>query len=585
MRLIGRENRFRWLLLILLALVSSGFELIGASLVYLLLALVADPSGQIELPIIGDPSELVAAWGDREVLLGLSVAMAAFFVLRAVVHVAESYAQSRVGYTAGAKLSTRLVQGYLAMPYTFHLNRNTSELVRNAYQAVEELVTQVFLPLIRVSAELVLVVSMLTLLVIIAPGPTGLAVLVIGSSAVLLLLVVQPRLKQLGGTAHRTRRETLSVLQQSLHGIRDVKVLGLEEGFSEIFGKGQRRIARATYLRATFADLPRTTIETALIGFILLLFAFAVFAGDDAAGLLSVLGLFAYAGLRLQPSLHRILAGLNNLKFAAVPLQDLAADLELTERYLAGLGPVPALPFTKSIELRGVEFRYEGMGRPALEDINLTIGAGEVIGVCGPTGGGKTTLIDVISGLLQPAVGHVLIDDQDLRKNERAWQRNLGIVPQMVFLMDDSLRRNIALGLPDDKIDDAAIQEAVRLAQLEGFVSSLHEGLDTHVGERGVRISGGQRQRIAIARALYHRPSVLIFDEGTSALDNTTEAELMSSLERLRGQHTILMIAHRLSTVQNCDRVVYLEAGRVAGLGTYEALAAGNPGFRRMAAK
>jgi ATP-binding cassette, subfamily B, bacterial PglK len=230
-----------------------------------------------------------------------------------------------------------------------------------------------------------------------------------------------------------------------------------------------------------------------------------------------------------------------------------------------------------------VSFRYEGTESDALSDVNLAIHRGEQIGICGPTGGGKSTLVDLISGLLAPTSGQVLVDGRDIESNMRGWQRNLGIVPQVVFLIDDTLRRNIALGIPDKEIDEEAIAQAVRLAQLDEFVSLLPKGLDTVVGERGVRVSGGERQRVAIARALYHQPEVLIFDEGTSALDNLTERELMLSLQKLRGAHTVLLVAHRLSTVRESDRVVFVRDGRIAGIDTFDGLMNSNTSFGQMA--
>jgi ABC-type multidrug transport system fused ATPase/permease subunit len=213
----------------------------------------------------------------------------------------------------------------------------------------------------------------------------------------------------------------------------------------------------------------------------------------------------------------------------------------------------------------------------------MVIRRGEQIGICGPSGGGKTTLVDIISGLLAPSAGRVLVDGHDIASSTRGWQRNLGMVPQTVFLIDDTFTRNIALGIADEDIDEAALHDAVHLAQLDDFIASLDLGLETVVGERGVRISGGERQRIAIARALYNRPQVLIFDEGTSALDNMTERELMLSLKRLRGSHTILLVAHRLSTVRDSDRVVFVKDGRIGGIDTFEGLVKSNAAFREMA--
>ena len=584
MHLIGREYRGRWVLLIIIAVIASAFEMVGAALVYVLISLVTDPGGEIEIPVVGDLRTQFAGMDETTVLVGFAIVMVVFFLLRAVVHIGKEYAQSRIAYNAGARLSETLAAGYLAMPYAFHLRRNSAGLIRNSYQAVNEVVTQVFVPMIRIAAEAILVLVMMLFLVLLAPVATGLAVLVIGGSAVLLTVVVQPRLKRIGTRAHALQRETLSILQQSLHGIRDIKVLGREQAFAREFGRGRKRLARTLYLRHTAGELPRDVMETALIGFILAFFVIAVVTTQGLEGSLSVLGLFAYAGLRLQPSLKEIIRGLNHLKFASAPIEDLDHDL----RIVRGVRPADhdraPLEFVREWRADGVEFRYEETTRPALRDINLSIAPGELIGICGPTGGGKTTLVDVLTGLLEPTKGQVTVDGLDLREHARRWHANLGIVPQMVFLTDDTLRRNIALGVPDADIDDQGVLDAVRQAQLGPFVSSLPDGLDTLVGERGVRVSGGQRQRIAIARALYHQPQVLVFDEGTSALDNTTEAQLMSDLERLRGDRTIVMVAHRLSTVRTCDRVVLVEAGRIAGIGTFDELRATNQAFQRLAA-
>ena len=582
LHLIGRANRAKWVLLILLALLATGLEVLGAALVYVLLALVADPGSVIPLPVVGDVRGYFDV-DEQTLLLGLAAAMGGFFVIRAAVHVGEIYVQNRVGHTVGARLATKMVHGYLSMPYSFHLHRSSSDLIRNGHQAVKELVSQLFLPLIRVSAEIILVLGMLALLVAVEPAATALAVLIIGGTAVVMLLVIQPRLKRLGKVRHQMERATLNTLQQSFHGVRDVKALGLEWEFSNRYGRDRTRLARASYLKSTASDLPKTVMELALLGFILLIFVMAIVDGEGAGGTLSSLGLFAYAGLRVQPSLQKIIGGLNNLKFANAPLDDLHRDLLMVEAEDQPDSDVQPLPFRSELRLDSVAFRYPTADRDALTGISISIRAGEVIGICGPTGGGKTTLTDIATGLLEPTTGTVTVDGLDLKLHARAWQRSLGIVPQMVSMTDESLRKNIALGVPSRKIDEEAVQEAVHLAQLSEFVASLAEGLDTVVGERGVRISGGQRQRLAIARALYRRPKVLVFDEGTSALDNATEREVMTALERLRGDHTIILVAHRLSTVKKADRIMLVNQGRCDALGTYQELMDTSASFRNLA--
>jgi ABC-type multidrug transport system fused ATPase/permease subunit len=583
LHLIGRDHRARFGGLVLLAVLASGFEMAGALLVYVLVGLVTNPDDAIVLPVIGDVRVLAGDIPERTLLLRLLIAMALFFIIRAVVQVGTIYVQKRVANTAGARLSIRLVEGYLNWPYAIQLRRTSAELIRNGHQAVQELVRQVFIPVIQVTAEIFLMLGMLALLVTIAPIAAALAVIVVGVATTLLLLVVQPRLKSLGRTAHRMQLETLGLLQQSFHGLRDIKVLGRERFFANRYGRNRLRLARALYLRSTVTELPHTIIELALVGFILVFFGSALGSGDETQAAVPVLGLFAYVGLRLQPSLQRIISGLNEIKYSAAPLEDLDADLRAIEAEPRRADTGGTLPFGESIRVEDVGYRYENSDRAALSDANLTIRFGEQIGICGPTGAGKTTLVDVIAGLLNPTSGCVKVDGQDLRDRTREWQRNLGIVPQMVFLIDDTVRRNVALGVPDTDIDEDAVGEAVELAQLSGYIASLPDGLNTTVGERGIRISGGQRQRIAIARALYRRPAVLIFDEGTSALDNSTEAELMGSIAMLRGKHTVILIAHRLSTVRGSDRIVFMERGRITGLGTYDELLRLNSSFRSMA--
>jgi ATP-binding cassette, subfamily B, bacterial PglK len=582
--LFGRDQRGRWAMLVVVAIVVSGLEMVGAALVYTLLSLVVDPTGSVELPVLGDVRALAAGIDDRTLLLGFVTAMAGFFVLRSVVKIGALYVQSRVAHNAGARLASRLVEGYLRWPYAAHLRRSTSESIRNAHQVVNDAVVNVVVPMIRLVAEAVLVAGLLVVLVALAPAATALAVLVVGGAAALLLVVVQPRLKQLGHLNHVAESDTLRSLQQALHGLRDVKLLGREAHFAAEYGEGRFRMARSSYLRDAAVHLLPVVIETALLGFILLYFAIAILRGNQSQETLSVLGLFGYAGLRLQPSLQVIVQGLNSLKYSSTPLADVRADLAAVDALsVADDAPEP-LAFRTALVMEAVSFRYEAADRPALTDVNLTVRPGQQIGICGPTGGGKTTLVDLMTGLLEPSSGRLTVDGVDLREHARAWQRNLGVVPQMVFLTDDTLRRNIALGVADDEIDEEAIAEAIDSAQLREFVGSLPDGLDTVAGERGVRLSGGQRQRIAIARALYHRPSVLVFDEGTSALDNATESLLMSAIERLRGDHTIILIAHRLSTVRTSDCVLFIEAGRISGQGTYDDLVRDNAAFRAMAA-
>lgn len=583
--LLGRSRRRRWVLVILLAVLRSFLEVVGAALILLLLTLIVDPDTAVTLPIIGDFLQVTEGVDDRDTLVVVAVGIATFFVARAVIKLMETYIQQRVVHQAGLRLSAELVEGYLGMPYVWHLGRNSAELIRNLHEAVNRLVTQVFLPSIRIVTESLILMALLTVLFVISPTGTMLAIAVLGPIALLLMAVVQPALKRLGRSTHETVGRYFATVQQSLTGIRDVKILGRERFFARQFVRDRAETARARYLKGALTEVPRVLIETSLLLLILGFFALAVGRGETAASVLPVLGVFAYAGLRMQPSLQNILAGINNLRFATAPIDEVYQELQELDRAGArrGVAFPDALLFEEEVTFEDVSFRYENTSAPALSNVNLRIAKGESIGVCGPTGGGKTTLVDLLAGLLDPTSGTIRVDGQDLRGQAREWQQNLGVVPQSVFLLDDTLRRNIAFGIPDEEIDESAVVAAVRLAQLSEFVGSLPEGLETRVGERGVRISGGQRQRVAIARSLYRKPSVLIFDEGTSALDSITEAELIGTLDSIRGERTTIIVAHRLTTVRGCDRIVLVTGGRIADIGDYDELLARSTEFRQLA--
>jgi ATP-binding cassette, subfamily B, bacterial PglK len=581
--IIGREHRGRFILLVVISLGSAGLEVVGAALIYLLLSLITDPDRPIELPVVGSITDYVQV-DQTTLLLGVVAALAVFLVVSSLFRIGDSYVRNRIIENMSARMSSRMLGGYLAMPYSFHLQRNSAELIRNSYQTVKDLAAGQISRFVGVAAQTTLLIGMLGLLVAVTPVAALLAVVVIGSAAAVVSLIIQPRLREFGRIAHDEKRRSLEALQQSLHGVRDVKLMGLERAFSTTYATSANRMARTNYVKSVYVTLPGIVIEVALLGFIILLFTLSILAGDAARNTLPVLGLFAYAGRRIQPAIGTIVSAINGLRTDDAPIRDVASDMKLMREQAESTKEAQPLPFNQELRLDGVRFRYATAHRDALTDVDLVIRPGEIIGVCGPTGGGKTTLMDIISGLVPPTEGRVTVDGEPIAQHARRWQRALGVVPQTIFLIDGTLRANIALGVPPEEIDEERVRDAVALAQLEAFVADLPAGLDTTVGERGVRVSGGQRQRIAIARALYRRPSVLMLDEGTSALDNLTEREIMGAISSLRGTHTIIMVAHRLTTVRDADRIVYVEDGRITAVGPYDELLATNDSFRRLAA-
>jgi ATP-binding cassette subfamily C protein len=572
---IDRGARGRWVLLVFLALTVSILEAVGAVLVYLLIRMIAEPGSTVDLPVVGDVERFLPDAERSEVILIVSAFIAAFFLVRGLAYLAQTYFQQRIAYNAGVRLSSRLLGGYLRMPYSFHLRRNSAELIRNTLDSVNDIVASVFVPVVIIASETLLVLGILAVLVATAPLASLLTVLVLAPLVALLMWRLQAPLVRLGETRQAEHKNMLQSLQQSLQGIREIKLLRAAPFFKKNFEYSRAALARTFYVRATLIDVPRVVIETALIMFILAFLSITVSRNGSVTGTLALLGLFAYAVLRMLPSVNRIVANLNALRFTTRAIDDVHEDLERIEGPASeGDASATRLPFGAQIALAGVNFRYEGTDQDVLTDVNLTIGCGESFGLIGPTGGGKSTLVDLILGLLPPTTGTVMVDGRDIQTELAAWQSNLGVVPQIMFLMDDTIRRNIAFGIDDDAVDEEALAESVRLSQLREFIDRAPEGLDTVVGERGVRLSGGQRQRISIARALYRRPSVLVFDEGTSALDNETEAQVIHAVQGLKGARTIIMVAHRLTTVRQCDRVGIVRDGRLVDVGPFDDLVA-----------
>jgi ATP-binding cassette, subfamily B, bacterial PglK len=580
--MLRQESRLKWTAIILVAIGVTGVEAVGALLVFLLIGLITAPDAPIELPFVGELSNLPLIANQDDAVIWLAAAVAFFFVFRGVLVLGQLYAHDRLAHNAGARLAVRLLAAYLVMPYALHVQRNSSELIRNAYESVRALTGEIIIPAVRLLSHGVLALGMIGVLFYAAPIATLFALGFLGPVVFLLLRVIHPRLKKLGRGRQRLSKENLNILQQSLHGIREVILFDRADFFRERFAKRQYQTARITYLNRVAQEIPRVLIETVLVVFIAGFFIASVTLQRSPEETLAVLGLFAYTALRLQPSLQKVVQSLNSIRFGGAAVDNIYDDLILID---SSHRPEPeSTPgegidtrATPDLRLENVGFRYTPSGEPVLSNIDIHVEPGQSIGIIGPTGGGKSTLLDIMAGLLEPTEGRVLIDGVDLRTVTRDWQRRLGVVPQAIFLIDDTVRRNIALGVPDRDIEDAQVHKAVELAQLATFIDQLPNGLDTKVGERGIRMSGGQRQRIAIARAMYRDPPVLIFDEGTSALDNLTEAEFMDALETIGGDRTLITVAHRLTTVKRCDRILLVEGGRIVGTGSYDELMANNP--------
>lgn len=583
--LLEPGTRRKWLGLVVLALVVSVLEAIAAVFVLVLLSLVTAPHAPLPLPLIGDLREAIPDLDQPRVLAVAASVVAVFFAIRAGIYLAQSYLQNRLAYQAGALLARRLLRGYLATPYVAFLSRNSAEMIRNAHESTVAFASWVLFPGIVLAAEAFVTAVLCVVLFLSTPFVAFVAFSTLGILVAVILRVVQPRLLNSGRQVQDHTTESLKSLQQSLHGLRDIRVLGREKFFEETFYDTRVRLADAYAKRGVLIDAPRVALETSVLLIMTAFLVMQVSRDQEAGASITVLGLFGYASFRILPSVNRIVNNLQSVRFATPLIDSLYADAVAAD-VIAVPGDTPPstdLPFTHSIELRGVSFRYPDSTIDAVTDVTLSIAPGESLGVVGRSGSGKSTLLDLILGLLEPTRGEIVIDGRPLTGRVRAWYQRVGVVPQTILLLDDTIRNNIALGRTRSDVDEERVWEAVRIAQLADFITGLPNGLDTMVGERGVKLSGGQRQRLAIARAMYQRPQVLLFDEGTSALDSKTEAEFINALPRVGGALTVISVAHRLTTIRNCHRVLVLRDGRAVGFGTFDELAGSNDEFRALA--
>ncbi|MBK1636513.1 ABC transporter ATP-binding protein [Rhodovulum adriaticum] len=589
--LLTREERREALrvlvVIVITALMSAG--MVGS--IFPFLSVLADPGRIQTVPALARAYDWGGFESDHAFLVALGLGSIVVIVVANLAKIAQVWVVNRFALMRMHVLSHRLLGAYLAQPYAFFLTSHSGDLGTQILSETQQVVQSFFRPMGEAVAALFTVVSIVTLLLWVEPLIALTAFVVLGAIYSGTFALTRRFVTRWGRLRARTNSERFRIAGEALGGVKDIKLLGREAAYLDRYAAPSRRMAGVMLRVVVLGQVPMNVVQIALFGGVVLLCLAlldpaALARGEALANILPLLGIFAFAGQRLIPEVQKLYQGLTQLSFGASAVARVHADLSLLKSGAALPRDMPqALGLKDSLELRAVSYRYPNAEMPGLADINLTIRAGERIGIVGSTGAGKTTLADIVLGLLSPTEGCLVVDGTEvMAKSLRAWQQSVGYVPQDIFLTDASVAENIALALPFEEIDRNRVEAAARIAQIDSFVrEELPDGYETAIGERGVRLSGGQRQRIGIARALYHDADLIVFDEATSALDNLTEAEVMAAIDALPGSKTVLMIAHRLSTVKSCDRILVLDHGRIAGFDTWDALINTNAAFRSFA--
>jgi ABC-type multidrug transport system fused ATPase/permease subunit len=562
-KILGRRERKLLFGILILMITGSILETFSLGLVVPVVGLLTRPNYLQNFPrldnFLGNPTDI-------HLVVGSMIFLVVIYVAKTLFLIWSLYVQRVYSTKVTSRVGRELFEIYLRQPYAFHLNRNSSELIRNSLNSSAVMAGTID-PMLVILSDALVTMGIFGLLLALELKGTLVTVVIFGLTAFLFRRFTNDRIRRWGLAQNFHKGMILQHLQQGFGGAKDVKILGREDYFVDQYAGHLEENAVVLQKFAVAQSLPRFGLEILTIIGLSILVSTMVFSGTEVKSILPVLGLFGAAAFRLLPAVSRVISNVQIITVNRPVVEELYGDLSLKPA-----GTTTATlehRFAHDLVISDLSFKYEAAPTNALSNVSLRVKRGEAVGLVGPSGSGKSTLVDVLLGLLFPASGAVLVDGVNVQDQIRWWQDQIGYVPQSIFLTDDTLRRNVAFGLPKGAIDDAAVDAAIRAAQLEEFVKTLPLGLETVVGERGVRLSGGQRQRIGIARALYHNPDVLVLDEATSSLDTETEHGVMQAVQALQGEKTVIIVAHRLSTVEYCDRLYRLESSQIVDEGTF----------------
>lgn len=587
--LLSTRNRINAAILFLMMLTGAFLEVLGLAAVPAFVSAVIDREAMRNLPFIGDwLADVSAGLTANELVLSGAGVLLAIFAVKNGFLAFNYWLQIRYVTNRRMEIAGRLMRAYMAAPYSFFLTRNTSELLRNVDNEVITICYNVMSTLLELCTKMIILIAVLAFLMVVEPWITLAWIVFLGSIAAIGVRSISGKLRRYGLIQQSNRADFNQSLYQAFGGIKEIRTMGRERYFTNRVMGTVANIAMVNRFKMFVQKVITPASEMAAMTGLLLLAAALVLMGRESESILVTLSLFIVGLVRLREASSAMIHQFADLRYSLVSVEPIYHDLNLLKTPSIAEdvdGHVTRIRPRRTIELRDVYHRYEGKQDYALANISLTIPVGSAVGLVGSTGAGKSTMVDILLGLLDPERGALAVDGDKLQGDAvRRWRDNVGYVPQAIYLLDDTIRRNIALGIEDDDIDEEQLERAIEMAQLREYVEKLPAGLETMIGEGGVRISGGERQRIGIARALYGDPAVIILDEATSALDNVTERAVMLAVEAIRETRTVIMIAHRLTTVKNCDRLYYLKDGRIDAAGSYDELRRSHADFENMAA-
>tara|TARA_B100000029_G_scaffold178804_2_gene176168 strand:+ start:5173 stop:6966 length:1794 start_codon:yes stop_codon:yes gene_type:complete len=587
LKILGRRERTIFTFVLAVMLLIGFTQLIGIGALLPFITLLADPEQLQQNSLLSWSYEAFDFESSRVFLvfvggIALSALVLSNVVLAIGLFIVEKYARGMQH-----KLSVRLFEGYLSRPYAFFLKGNSNDLSRNVLIETGILVEGVVLPTIQILTGTVTSVFIFGFILWLNPVMTLIVIGVMGISFTVVYLIIQKVMTSYGEKRFVANSIRFRSANESFTGLKDLKVLGRQEEYQRRFRNSSRKYTNALVIESLSAQLPRFLVETIAFGGILIIVLYLLLAGSEFKDIVIFASIFSFAGFRTLPALQQIYRASAKLKFTKIVADTLIGDLQEDRARL----DTPAehsgdINFEHFVKLENINFSYSERNSEALQNVSMQINKGSFVAIVGRTGSGKTTLVDLLLGLLEPDSGELSVDEIQINQsNAPMWRRQVGYVPQQIFLADDTLSANIALGIPEQLVDQEKVERAAQIAQVNEFIDQLPQGFATFLGERGVRLSGGQRQRVGLARAIYSSPSVLILDEATSSLDSITERAVMSAVHHLKGEMTTIVVAHRLSTVMNSDEIFIFDSGALVESGQYQQLLKTSELFKDLASQ
>ena len=582
--LLSPHERKQAGLLLLMILIMALLDMIGVASILPFMAVLTNPSLVETNSILNTMfkvSSIIGVENSQQFLFSLGILVLVLLVISLVFKAITSYAQARFVQMRQYSIGKRVVEGYLYQPYSWFLNRNSADLGKTILSEVEAVVGGGITPVMELIAKGTVAISILALLIVADPKLSIIVGITLGGVYGIIYKLARNYLNQIGEERLKDNQLRFTAISEAFGAAKEVKVGGLEEIYIKRFADPAKNYARNLASSKVITQLPRFALEAIAFGGVMLVILYLMAKTGSFNNALPIISLYVFAGYRLMPAIQQMYNSLNAITFVGPSINKLYDDIKSLKNFNSSKHQ-SILPLENEIILKNIHYNYPNSSRTILKNLNINIPAKNTVGLVGATGSGKTTTVDIILSLLEPQKGSLEVDGQVITKNNsRAWQRSIGYVPQQIYLSDNTVAANIAFGVDPHNINQKVVEKVSKIANLHEFVTKeLPKNYQTTIGERGVRLSGGQRQRIGIARAIYHNPKVLILDEATSALDNLTEKAVMDAIDNLGKNITIILIAHRLSTVKKCDRIYLLDKGELKNEGTFEELIKANDNFR-----